>query len=97
ERLYRRPWRGDEDDLKHPESDVRDREGYIIAYILATGLFGVAGETGLLIAPNLLCGSTEHQDAEDEEYGEPDFAHHRGVFLGTFQKLPKRVPVSHYC
>uniref|UniRef100_A0A8C6L8U9 Uncharacterized protein n=1 Tax=Nothobranchius furzeri TaxID=105023 RepID=A0A8C6L8U9_NOTFU len=73
--LYRdERWRGHEDDLQHPESDVRDGEGFIVADILTTRLLGVTGEVGLLVAPHLLGGSPQHQDPEDEEDSQPDLA-----------------------
>ena len=87
--------RGDEDDLHHPEADVRNGEGLVVADVLTTGLLGVAGEARLLVAPHLLSGGSQHQDAEDEQHRQPDFAHNGGVFLGTFQQLPQQVPVPH--
>lgn len=65
-------WRGDEDDLQHPEADVRDGEGLVIADVLATGLLRVTSKVGLLVTPDLLCRCTQDQDTEDEEDGQPN-------------------------
>lgn len=46
-------WRGDEDNLKDPESNVWDREGFVVADVLATGLFGVADHIRLFVTPHL--------------------------------------------
>uniref|UniRef100_A0A3Q4HGC9 Uncharacterized protein n=1 Tax=Neolamprologus brichardi TaxID=32507 RepID=A0A3Q4HGC9_NEOBR len=73
--------RGDKDDLHHPEADVRNGEGRVIADVLTTRLLGVAREAGLLVAPHLLSSSPQHQDAEDEQHCQPDFAHYSGVLL----------------
>lgn len=37
-------WRGDKDDLEHPETNVRDGESPVIAHILTTRLLSVADE-----------------------------------------------------
>uniref|UniRef100_A0A3B5QZE7 Uncharacterized protein n=1 Tax=Xiphophorus maculatus TaxID=8083 RepID=A0A3B5QZE7_XIPMA len=85
------------DDLQHPKADVGDGEGDVVAHVLATGLLGVAGEPRLLVAPHLLGGGAEDEDAEDEQDSEPDLSNHSGVLLGFFQKLSQQVPVSHGC
>ena len=69
--------RGHEDDLQHPKADVRDGEGLVVADILATGLLGVTGEVGLLVAPDLFGRGPQYQDPEDEEDSQPDFADDR--------------------
>lgn len=88
---------GYKDYLQHPEPDVRYGESDVIAYVLATGLLGVAGEARLLVAPHLLCRSTQDQDAEDEQDSEPHLPHDSGVLLGFFQELSQQVPIPHGC
>lgn len=63
---------GDKDDLQHPEADVGDGEGLIIADVLATGLLRVTSKVRLLITPNLFSCCAQHQDAEDEQDGQPN-------------------------
>uniref|UniRef100_A0A4W6DPU2 Uncharacterized protein n=1 Tax=Lates calcarifer TaxID=8187 RepID=A0A4W6DPU2_LATCA len=77
-------WRRHKDDLQHPEADVRNREGLVVADVLATRLLGVAGEVRLLVTPDLLSRGPQHQDPEDEEDCQPDFANdfaHASRFL----------------
>lgn len=64
--------RGDEDDLQHPESDVGDGESLIVADVLATGLLRVTSKVRLLVTPDLFSCCAQHQDAEDEEDGQPN-------------------------
>ena len=64
-------WRGDEDDLQDPEACVADGEGAVVADVLTARLGGVALEGRLLVAPRRLHRSTDDQDTEDEEDGEP--------------------------
>lgn len=86
---------GDEDDLQDPEAQVGDGEGAVIAGVLAAGLLRVAGEAGQLISPHPFRSCPQHQDAENEEDGEPNLPHHRGVLLGVLQQPPQQAPVPH--
>lgn len=65
-------WSGDKNDLQHPEANVGDREGFIIANVLTTRLLRVTGEIRLLITPNLFGCCTQHQDAEDKQDSQPN-------------------------
>lgn len=40
---------GDEDNVKNPESVLRDREGHVVAHLFAARLEGVAGKLLLFI------------------------------------------------
>lgn len=64
--------RGDKNDLQHPEANVGDGEGLIVADVFATGLLCVTGEIRLLITPNLFSCCAQHQDAEDKEDSQPN-------------------------
>ena len=88
-------WCGHEDDLKHPEADVRDGEGLVVADVLATRLLGVTGEVRLLVAPDLFSRGPQHQDPEDEEDSQPDLADDRRVLLSVLQQPPQKAPVAH--
>ncbi|KAJ0061803.1 hypothetical protein NL108_012457, partial [Boleophthalmus pectinirostris] len=70
-------------------------KGFVVADILATGLFGITCESRLLISPHLLRRRAQNQDPEDKQHCQPHFPHHSGVLLGTLQQLPQGVPVSH--
>uniref|UniRef100_A0A3B3SVV3 Uncharacterized protein n=1 Tax=Paramormyrops kingsleyae TaxID=1676925 RepID=A0A3B3SVV3_9TELE len=72
---------GDEDDLQHPEADMRDGEGLVVTDVLTAGLLGVALEGRLLVPPGTLHRGAQHQDAEDEEHRQPDLPPGCGVGL----------------
>lgn len=63
---------GDKNYLQHPEANVGDREGFVIADVLTTRLLRVTGEIRLLITPNLFGCCTQHQDAKDKEDSQPN-------------------------
>ncbi|CAG5928452.1 unnamed protein product [Menidia menidia] len=86
--------RGDEDDLQHPEADVRDGEGVVVADVLATGLLGVAHEVRLLVPPHVLRAGAQDHDPEQEQDAHPDLPDHRGVGLDFFQQGRQKAPGS---
>uniref|UniRef100_A0A8C9IBD3 Uncharacterized protein n=1 Tax=Piliocolobus tephrosceles TaxID=591936 RepID=A0A8C9IBD3_9PRIM len=83
---------GDEDDLQHPEADVGDGKGLVVAHVLAARLLGVAHEVGLLIPPHELRGRAKDEDPEDEKHGEPDSADDGGVLIHLLQDVPQETP-----
>uniref|UniRef100_A0A8B9SUW6 Uncharacterized protein n=1 Tax=Anas platyrhynchos TaxID=8839 RepID=A0A8B9SUW6_ANAPL len=76
-------WSGDKNDLQHPEADVRDGEGFVVAHIFATRLL------------NLLSSSPQHQYPEDKQHRQPNLADNRGVLLRVLQQPPQKAPVTH--
>uniref|UniRef100_A0A3B3VYP0 Uncharacterized protein n=2 Tax=Poecilia TaxID=8080 RepID=A0A3B3VYP0_9TELE len=82
--------RGHKDDLEHPQADVGDGEGLVIAHVLASRLLRVANIVGLLVAPHELCRRAQYEDAEDEQHCEPHPADHRGV-LTQFETVPPAI------
>uniref|UniRef100_A0A3B3U8Y8 Uncharacterized protein n=2 Tax=Poecilia TaxID=8080 RepID=A0A3B3U8Y8_9TELE len=68
-------------------------EKLVVADAVAAGLLGVAGEAGLLIAPNTLGGNHQHQDAEDEDDGEPNASDAGGMPVYTADHGIKGSPV----
>ncbi|KAJ0061017.1 hypothetical protein NL108_004746, partial [Boleophthalmus pectinirostris] len=78
-----------------PEAHVGDGEGLVVAHILTTGLLRVALEGRLFVPPGRLHSCPKHQDPEDEEYGQPDFAPCGGVGLHLVQQAPESTPVTH--
>lgn len=78
---------GDKDELKGPQSDVRNGEKVIIANIFASGLQSVADKIILLITPDLLCSNNQDHYAENEEDGQPYLANTGGMFVHATQNV----------
>lgn len=56
--------RANKDDLEHPVSDVGDREGLVVAGLVAPRLEGVADKHGLLIFIDRFTYDGHNQDTE---------------------------------
>uniref|UniRef100_A0A3P8YTB0 Uncharacterized protein n=1 Tax=Esox lucius TaxID=8010 RepID=A0A3P8YTB0_ESOLU len=84
---------GHQDELQGPESNVRDGEELVVADGVATGLLGVTGEAGLLVAPDRLGRHNEDHDTKDEDDGEPDAANASGMPVYTADHGVKGPPV----
>lgn len=54
--------------LEDPVADMRNREGFIIAGLVAAGLQSVADEHGLLVLVHGLTNNSHDQDTEDHHY-----------------------------
>jgi len=84
---------GDEDELQGPEARVGDGVVVVVADVVAAGLPRVAVKVLLLVAPHLLAGHQEDQEAEDEDDGEPDASERRGVFVDPAEEALEEGPV----
>uniref|UniRef100_A0A667ZGJ6 Uncharacterized protein n=1 Tax=Myripristis murdjan TaxID=586833 RepID=A0A667ZGJ6_9TELE len=88
---------GHHDELEGPEANLGDGEEVVEAGVFTAGLLGVADKFFLLILPHLLGRCDVHQDAEDEEDGEPNSPDDSGVLVhpaqDTLQKAPVHFPV----
>uniref|UniRef100_A0A3B3SWC6 Uncharacterized protein n=1 Tax=Paramormyrops kingsleyae TaxID=1676925 RepID=A0A3B3SWC6_9TELE len=82
-----------QDELQGPQPDVGDGEEVVIADAVAARLLSVAGEAGLLISPGALCRHDQHQEAEEEEDGEPNAANTCGVPIYTAYNGIKGRPI----
>lgn len=86
--------RGDHNNLKNPESNVRQRGESIIAYIFTTRLLRVAHKLALFI---LIDGLTAHHcqdNSEDDEEREPDLSHKSGM-VGDLVKQARQEAPTH--
>uniref|UniRef100_A0A672F673 Uncharacterized protein n=1 Tax=Salarias fasciatus TaxID=181472 RepID=A0A672F673_SALFA len=84
--------RGHQDDLEHPEADVRERREGVVADVLAARLAAVADELALLVVVDGLSADGRQHDAEHDEDGQPDLAHERGVVVDFFQQASQETP-----
>uniref|UniRef100_A0A8C0H3Y3 Uncharacterized protein n=1 Tax=Chelonoidis abingdonii TaxID=106734 RepID=A0A8C0H3Y3_CHEAB len=60
------------DELKGPQSNVRDGEEVVIANIFASWLQSVADKITLFVSPDCLCSYHEDHNTENEQDSEPD-------------------------
>uniref|UniRef100_A0A8C3IAJ0 Uncharacterized protein n=1 Tax=Chrysemys picta bellii TaxID=8478 RepID=A0A8C3IAJ0_CHRPI len=60
------------DELKGPQSNVRDGEEVVVANIFASRLQSVADKIILFVSPDSLCSHHEDHNTENEQDSEPD-------------------------
>ncbi len=89
--------RGDEDDVKHPESVLGDREGHVVAHLFAARLEGVAGELLLLIVKQVTGYSPKDQYPKDKHDKDPETSKHRRVGLEAIKEGTEEAPFTHVC
>uniref|UniRef100_A0A3Q3WHP6 Uncharacterized protein n=1 Tax=Mola mola TaxID=94237 RepID=A0A3Q3WHP6_MOLML len=77
----------------HGHQQGRDREELFVADAVAAGLLGVAREASLLISPNALSCHHEHQNALDEDDGQPNASDSSRVPVYTADQGVKGSPV----
>uniref|UniRef100_A0A8C7CHS3 Uncharacterized protein n=1 Tax=Oncorhynchus kisutch TaxID=8019 RepID=A0A8C7CHS3_ONCKI len=82
---HQQGWSGHHDELEGPQADLGDGEEVVEAHVLTARLLGVADKVIVLVLPDLLSSRHVHQDAEDEDDGEPDAADDCGVLVHPTQ------------
>lgn len=87
--------RGDEDDVKHPESVLGDWEGHVVADLFAARLERVAGELLLLILKQVAGHSPEDQNPKDKHEKEPETTQHWRVGLEAVEEPTEEAPFAH--
>uniref|UniRef100_A0A3P9QFU1 Uncharacterized protein n=1 Tax=Poecilia reticulata TaxID=8081 RepID=A0A3P9QFU1_POERE len=90
--LNRTGRRSHQDGLENPEADVGQRSEGVVADVLTARLGRVADKLALLIVVDRLASHGCQDDAEDEEDGEPDLAHKRGVIVNFLQQARQEAP-----
>lgn len=89
--------RGDEDDVKHPESVLRDGEGHVITHLFAARLEGVAGKFLLFILKQVAGYSSKDHYPKDEHEQEPETTKHGRVSLEAVEESTEKAPFPHVC
>lgn len=89
--------RADEDDVKHPESVLRDGEGHVITHLFAAGLEGVAGKLLLFVLKQVTGDSSKDHDPKDEHEQEPEATQHGRVVLEAVEERTEEAPFRHVC
>ena len=90
---HQQGWSGHHDELEGPQADLGDGEEMVEAHVLTARLLGVADKVIVLVLPDLLSSRHVHQDAEDEDDGEPDAADDCGVLVYPTQDVLQKPPV----
>uniref|UniRef100_A0A8C1KGC3 Uncharacterized protein n=1 Tax=Cyprinus carpio TaxID=7962 RepID=A0A8C1KGC3_CYPCA len=84
----------DHDELQRPQSDVRDGEEVVVAYAVAAGLLGVAGEMRFLVAPHTLRRHHKNQDPENEEDRQPNSPNAGGMSVPIFPTISTIIGIG---
>lgn len=89
--------RSDEDDVKHPESVLRDGEGHVITHLFAARLEGVAGKFLLFVLKQVAGYSSKDHYPKDEHEQEPETTKHGRVSLEAVEESSEEAPFPHVC
>lgn len=94
----KKQWRrGDEDDVKHPESVLRDGKGHVVTHLFAARLEGVAGKFLLFVLKQVAGHSSEDHYPEGEHEQEPETTEHGQVILEAVEESADEAPFPHVC
>ena len=82
----------DQNDLKSPEAQVRDRRKLVKTDVFTTWLQGVALELGLLVGVDAVADGRDDDDPGDGDEGDPELADQGRVLAGLVQPSFEKVP-----